>query len=144
MRFLKHFIFTLLYITSSQMVGQGLEDYKWKNRLLIFVTQNSDNQALKTNLNAFTEEQQDLSERDLLLFILNPESINNPNGNDLDLNAEVTYNQLNLTSDFDGVLLIGKDGGIKAKEAYPVTPETIFTKIDGMPMRQAEKRNGER
>jgi len=126
------------------MTGQDLQDYKWKNRLLIFVAENTDNKILKTNLTAFTEQQKELTERDLMIFVINPTHIYNQDGSKANLNPGAVYEQLNLSSGFKGLLLIGKDGFIKAKKAYPVAPEAIFAKIDGMPMRQAEQRDKER
>lgn len=38
------------------------------------------------------------------------------------------------------VLLIGKDGGAKRRETEPITPASLFSTIDGMPMRQQEMR----
>jgi hypothetical protein len=43
--------------------------------------------------------------------------------------------------DFQGVVLIGKDGGVKFKERFMVAPATIFDIVDSMPMRQAEIKN---
>ncbi len=36
------------------------------------------------------------------------------------------------------ILLIGKDGGIKARWARPVAPKEVYSLIDAMPMRQQE------
>ena len=36
------------------------------------------------------------------------------------------------------VLLVGKDGGVKLRQGQPVTAETLFAKIDAMPMRRRE------
>lgn len=46
-----------------------------------------------------------------------------------------------LATNFEGVLLIGKDGGIKLKKPFIVKPQTIFDLVDSMPMRRAEMRS---
>ncbi len=40
-------------------------------------------------------------------------------------------------------VLIGKDGGVKARWKEPVAPEAVFALIDTMPMRRAEMATGE-
>lgn len=40
------------------------------------------------------------------------------------------------------VLLIGKDGGVKAQQTRPIPRSDFFSLIDGMPMRRAEMRRG--
>ncbi|CAM4341063.1 DUF4174 domain-containing protein [Zobellia nedashkovskayae] len=127
----------------TQTFGQDLDSYKWKNRLLLFVAQDIDGDALSTNLTTFTKEQKKLTDRDLVLFVMNPKKVNNQDGSKSNLDAEMVYKQLKLTPDFEGVLLIGKDGGIKLTQAFPLTPEVVFDKIDGMPMRQSEMRSRE-
>ncbi|WP_214611964.1 DUF4174 domain-containing protein [Zobellia barbeyronii] len=125
----------------SQTFGQDLDSYKWKNRLLLFVAQHINDNALSANLNAFTKEQKKLTDRDLVLFAMSPKKVYNQDNSKSNLNAELIYKQLKLAPDFEGVLLIGKDGGIKLTKAYPLTPEVVFDKIDGMPMRQSEMRS---
>ncbi len=39
------------------------------------------------------------------------------------------------------VLLIGRDGSVKLRSAWPVAVHTLFDTIDAMPMRQAEMRH---
>ncbi len=50
----------------------------------------------------------------------------------------------NLSENFEGVLLIGKDGGLKARHPLLVQPQTLFVLVDGMPMRKAEMRKGKK
>ena len=140
MQFLKFLILTIALIAYSQTFGQDLDNYKWKNRILLFVAQDTKDNAVSTNLTTFTKEQKKLTDRDLALFVVNPKKVYNQDYSKSNLNAELIYKQLKLAPDFKGVLLIGKDGGIKLTKAYPLTPEAVFDKIDGMPMRQSEMR----
>ncbi|WP_420845130.1 DUF4174 domain-containing protein [Maribacter litopenaei] len=38
-------------------------------------------------------------------------------------------------------MLIGKDGGIKMIENYPLVSQKVFDRIDSMPMRRAEMKD---
>jgi hypothetical protein len=48
------------------------------------------------------------------------------------------YNDTDTKRTFSGVVLIGKDGGVKLRNDYVVAPQKILDLIDGMPMRRAE------
>ncbi|MGP1992654.1 DUF4174 domain-containing protein [Zobellia laminariae] len=141
MQFLKFFIVTIALMANSQLFGQGLESYKWKNRILLFVAHDTNDDALNTNLTAFTNGQKKLTDRDLVLFLMSPEKVYDQDRSKLNLNAKLIYKRLELSHDFEGVLLIGKDGGIKLTQAFLLTPEAVFDKIDGMPMWQSEMRS---
>ena len=54
------------------------------------------------------------------------------------MNAEHLRQNLGIEHSFTGIVLIGKDGGVKMKKEFQVDPKTVFTLIDGMPMRRAE------
>ncbi|MEL6305474.1 MAG: DUF4174 domain-containing protein, partial [Bacteroidota bacterium] len=73
---------------------------------------------------AFMKNPEALTERDLILF-------------EVKANAK-TLSKFSIKPDFEGVLLIGKDGGLKFQAPFPVDPKTIFDRIDSMPMRRAE------
>ena len=82
-----------------------------------------------------------LQERDLLLFLSTTEGVYKPDGTKTTLSREDSQSRWNIQNDFTGLLLIGKDGGVKLKQDFIVAPQEIFDLIDGMPMRRAEMRN---
>ncbi|MCE2611452.1 DUF4174 domain-containing protein [Flavobacteriaceae bacterium D16] len=90
----------------------------------------------KEQLRQFNDMGEEIRERDLILLCYDGKSL-------LDQNLKPTSFILtdNIDEDFQGVLLIGKDGGIKLKKSFLVNPKTIFETIDRMPMRKAEIRN---
>ena len=75
----------------------------------------------------FELKQSQLEERDIILLNRKPKS------------SELS--RFSLDGNFQGVLLIGKDGGIKLKKPFIVKPQTIFDLVDSMPMRRAEMRS---
>ena len=119
--------FPLLLLTfCTTLSAQHWDDYRWKNRLLIMVASKSNHDELKSQRKAFEKNPEALIKRDLLLFAVKT-------------NAKI-LSKFSIKRDFEGVLLIGKDGGLKFQAPFPVDPKTIFDRIDSMPMRQAEMR----
>ena len=59
----------MIILTSSFMSAQGLEDYQWKNRILILVDTAIDTEALQSQLQIFKEEEEALLDRDLIIFL---------------------------------------------------------------------------
>lgn len=125
---------------SKNIAAQDLDDYRWKNRLLLLVDATRDTDALKSQLNELTSNKEALRERDLLIFLLTPNAVYTSDGNPSKLKAKTIYGSFDIPSGFAGTLLIGKDGGAKLKEAFEVSAQEIFDLIDSMPMRRREMR----
>jgi hypothetical protein len=92
-----------------------LEAYRWKSRVLL-------NFGEPLKLSAKTQSA--FKERDLVV---------------LQANSPELRNAFQVESSF-ALILIGKDGGEKARWLTPVDPQTIANRIDTMPMRQSEMR----
>lgn len=118
--------------------GQQLADFQWKNRLLFLVADSITDKALQQQLETFQEQEPKLQERDLLVFLMDRQQVYSIQGDILPLSFSETYGSLGLSPHFTGAVLVGKDGGVKEKAHFPVAPDTIFDRIDAMPMRRAE------
>ncbi len=118
---MKTILIILSLLVYSSAVGQNLNQFLWKNRLLILVV-NTNTKGLVKQKNLFEKNKETLNERDILVFEA----------------TEQLKNQLNIDNSFQGVLLLGKDGTIKLKKNFVVSIEEIIVLIDGMPMRKAE------
>ncbi len=96
----------------------------------------SESPVLNEQLSLLKSRQKELLERNLIIFRY-------ANGKLFDISGSAT--PMNTKSvpdkDYNGLLLIGKDGGVKLKKEFIVPPDEIFTLIDGMPMRRAEMKN---
>lgn len=104
--------------------SQNLSDYQWENRLLILVSK-AENPDVAEQKRVFPKTHKEFAERDLLLL-------------ERAQNDSELMERFDISATFQGVLLIGKDGGLKLKKPFFVEPEDIFKLIDGMPMRRAE------
>jgi len=86
-------------------------------------------------LSTFNELEEEIRDRDLVILCYDGNSLLN---RDLKPTTYKITNKIDL--DFQGVILIGKDGGIKLKRPFLVKPKIIFETIDSMPMRKEEMR----
>lgn len=118
------FLSIVLFLCFKLVNSQDLADYQWNNRLLILVAE-KDNAIAAKKLKTFANFKKEFGERDLLL-----------------LERSVHDNELialyGISARFEGILLIGKDGGLKLKKPYSIEIEDIFKLIDSMPMRRVE------
>jgi len=96
-----------------------LDAYRWKSRVLLHFGEH-------TQLSAQTQAA--FKERDLVL---------------LKANSPELRKAFKVNSPF-ALILIGKDGGEKARWLTPVNPQIILNLIDSMPMRQSEIRRQNR
>ena len=116
--------------------GQSLEKYLWKNRILFLIHPQKENPQLNAQIRSFEGFEDEIQDRQLLVFVMNGNAITDIDGKPANLDP----NQMIFAS-FTGVILIGKDGGIKLQEPFVVEPRRIFDLIDGMPMRRSEMKN---
>ncbi|MDT0608427.1 DUF4174 domain-containing protein [Croceitalea rosinachiae] len=101
--------------------AQELKKYQWKNRLIVLIG-NQNHPKLKNQEALLNKNEEGLKERDILIIRTNDRLLE----------------PFKLKKNFTGLLLIGKDGGIKLKQSFIVQPDELFALIDGMPMRRAE------
>ena len=126
-------IIILLLLSTQFLYSQGLEDYRWENRLLLVLNPDTDQPTEHQQLKAFEGYEQEIKARDLLIFIVSGSQVLDSAGNPVDLQVDqIPYHA------YSGLMLIGKDGGVKLKKPFVVSPGEIFELIDSMPMRRAE------
>lgn len=119
----------------------SLDDYKWKNRLLLVFAPKED-PAYQKQIQLFKEQQVGLNERDLLIVQLLVEGTSRIDTQPISpvLAAQIRGRFKVEQQDFQ-VILVGKDGNTKRRDHSIIPPEVIFGEIDAMPMRQQEMRS---
>lgn len=140
MNITKFLIFIFLF-NGFFMQSQTLKEYRWKNRVIILVDSQGNTKAFQKQQNALSVKTIELRERDLIILLLKEDSVEFSNNNKSQIEGSSLRKELNIDTDFEGVILIGKDGGIKMRENFHVDPQKIFDLIDSMLMRQAEMKN---
>ncbi len=124
--------------------AQDLNDYQWKNRLVVILNASENNSKVEQQLNEFKELSYELTERRLIILTISParwqrynEHMELANG---EQNTDLFKNYAREEAiDFE-VLLIGLDGTIKSRYDRVVSARDIFGNIDSMQMRRAELR----
>ncbi|MEM9856123.1 MAG: DUF4174 domain-containing protein [Bacteroidota bacterium] len=132
----------VLILTLVTYLINPLEPYQWKNRVILIYS--NDQEQMADQLDVFTSEKSGFLDRDLVVFSLNADSGVNPAENPLS-EAEYKWLMKQYFTNMEnfGVVLIGKDGGVKLESSVPVRTAKLFDLIDSMPMRIHEMKSGQ-
>jgi hypothetical protein len=122
------------------MAQKHLSDHQWKQRILLLFAPDINMAALKSQAESIRLNETAFEERDVLIFLVSPEKVVGLDQTLSSLDALTVYKDTGTALSYSGVVLIGKDGGVKLRNDYAVAPQKIFDLIDGMPMRRAEIR----
>lgn len=131
-------------MSSTQAQNTSLDDFQWKNRLLIIYADDQKSSHLGEQLTEITQKQEDYYERDLNVIILKNQNVeiwNSNQNHQLDFQQIIKKLKIDANQSYQN-LLIGKDGGVKLRSNSPISNEKLFRTIDAMPMRQREMRDG--
>ncbi len=128
----------LLLMSHMMSLGEvKIEDFQWKNRLLVFV---EGDEELVVDLK---RERAGLAERQLRVFILSGDGAGEFAADER-LEAEFKE-RLAIDGEELGVYLIGKDSRTTLSWAVgDFTFEKLYESIDAMPMRRREMEKGDR
>ncbi|GHC48630.1 DUF4174 domain-containing protein [Roseibacillus persicicus] len=131
-------LFASLLAMTLTLPANPLKNYQWKNRILLIHP--SADQAQKEALRQLLKkEKESLANRDLVIINLSktaldwPQVISMPGEKREELREKFA-----LSPEGSTFILIGKDGGEKARQSDTLNLQELFTRIDGMPMRKAE------
>lgn len=115
-------------------MAQDISDFQWKNRILLLVSDTLTSESLNKQLNAFQSFSEAFKKRDLVIILITPKATYSNTKAPISITGIDVYRKDN----FKGIILLGKDGGVKLKDTFVVLPEIIIALIDAMPMRQSE------
>ncbi len=119
----------------------NLEQYQWKNRLLLVFAPSENHSTYQELVQSLDAAEGELADRDMVVFHLFEDKTGYVFGDAIRPESVTTlrerYNpdQGRLT-----LVLIGKDGGEKARQVGSYDLEALFRRIDEMPMRKREMR----
>ena len=122
------------------VTGQAvaLDDLRWQARPLLIVAEDAADGRIAAQLAALPDA--GLLDRQIVVVIATPDGVLRAGRPASDDYAELR-GRYGIEGRF-GVVLIGKDGGVKRRSAEPVSAASLFAQIDAMPMRQREMREG--
>ena len=138
----------LIFCFASSLSGMSitaqdvdLDDFRWKNRLIVISAPSSDDRWLQEQQGLLAGQDEGIAERDLRLIVLFEQGPGRIDGSPLsEKSVKEVKTRFGISMETFSVLLIGKDGGVKLRSSEPVSAERFYSLIDAMPMRQREMR----
>jgi hypothetical protein len=134
---------------SPDSVDFRLEAHQWEHRLLFVFAPTAAADSLAAQEGHFDGHDPGFRDRDLRLLTLRGPAEGTmrarPGAEARPLTAAAAgrlYDRFDVPADAFRVILVGKDGTEKRRDAGPVTIRSVFDTIDAMPMRQREMRDG--
>ena len=119
--------------------GQNLNKHRWKDRVLLVISNDSIKQVQQINL--LKKDLEGIKERKLFVYITTPFWMKkNMMNSEWERNTCFYEKVKKMKGNFE-VALIGLDGGVKLRQTEVLSLEKLFTVIDGMPMRRSEIKN---
>jgi len=132
----------ILILSSQYAVAQNklLEQYHWKNRIILLFGPDSD-AAINKQITELESAPRELVDRDLLIFHISKDvKLLNSKSAFSVAPAQEFRDKYNIPKNEFRYILIGKDSGVKYDKKMFVPNKTIFAIIDAMPMRKREMR----
>ena len=119
----------------------NLEQYHWKNRLLLLFAPLENHATYQELLQSLDAAEGELADRDMVVFHLFEDKTGYVFGDAIRPESVTALReQYNPDQDRLTLVLIGKDGGKKARQVGSYNLEALFRRIDEMPMRKREMR----
>ena len=139
MKTLTNISLVLFALTASAQ--NDFSKYKWRNRIVVFSTTSLETESFVTHWQYMKNSTKKIEDRNIQLFVLAKGRLY-----DKDLKVVSGFQvgplrqKYQIPNTYEGITLIGKDGGVKFQKTFPLDVKIIFETIDQMPMRKSEMR----
>jgi len=128
----------ILLSSLSTASAADLSTYRWKHRLIVISTLPEQAATVAASLK---QERAGILDRDLVIIDLSLHRKRIAHTvRPAEESIEPLRKRFSLSAQTAQFVLIGKDGGVKARQAGTLDLQRYFTLIDAMPMRQEEMR----
>ena len=128
----------LLALGPAMAAPDPLDAYRWRARVLLLMAPDRTDPQLADQLGRLRAAEAGVRERQLVALTVLPDgSVHETSGAEVGRLPQGRHEEWRRSEGFQAVL-IGKDGGEKARWTAPVDPQTVFADIDRMPMRRSE------
>lgn len=137
-------VLLILSLIPLGMKAQSLENFRWKNRVLLLFTPQPDDPLFQQQYQLIQQSVEELADRQTVLFLVNPEGyLENSKIFVQRSESELLYDRYSVQPHQFEMVLVGLDGGEKYRAKNVVTPVSVILQlIDEMPMRKRELRQG--
>ncbi len=141
MNLIRIFLGVLILTGGTMLMGQDLEKHQWNSRLVLIQTSELESDNYQRQMSVLREEEAGLIERKLLVYTFWKDKYRVGLGDTEWKTADKGFSEwTNPDSGFE-ILLIGLDGGVKLRQDEVIDTESLFARIDAMPMRRQELNN---
>jgi Domain of unknown function (DUF4174) len=124
----------LMCLPADVVLGQALAKYQWNNRLLLLFAPNSTDATLNRQLALMQQHEASLKEREIKILVICPKGSKDCTAGE----CQDLYDDYHINANIFSALLIGKDGTEKLRSETAISPVSLFSVIDAMPMRREE------
>jgi hypothetical protein len=138
MNFIKIVILVIMTLNSAGIKAQDFDRHKWENRLVLILTDQSDNENYRKQVEELKNHLDGVNERRILVYHITPESYKTGLSDEKWQKAETDYAFYKKTDNQPEIVLIGLDGGIKLRANEFLSAQELFATVDAMPMRRQE------
>jgi hypothetical protein len=138
MGYIKTFILFIMILSSAGTEAQDLAGHRWKNRVVLILTDQTDNKDYRKQVEELKNHLDGVNERKILVYHITPDSFKQGLMDEKWQKAETGYALYKQTDSQPEIILIGLDGGIKLRAKEFLSAQELFANIDAMPMRRHE------
>jgi len=133
----------LILIGAMNLNAQDLSKHQWKDRLVLIIAEDDDNEKFQKQLTELQNDQTGLKDRKLVIYQVLPKKFNTGFQKKTWKSSTELYKKYKAEDSEFRVVLIGLDGGEKLVQTEVLSVKKLFNTIDSMPMRQSEMRNNQ-
>ena len=141
MKRLKKVIILFMVLISGNLLAQDLTKHEWKNRLVLILTTDVENDVYKEQIETFQNETEGFKERKLVVYHVAPGKFKTGISKQDWQKTATLFDAFKKTDSNFEILLLGFDGSVKLRQTQLLTVQKLYSKIDAMPMRQQEIRS---
>lgn len=129
---------TILF--NCKVNAQAISSHKWKDRVLIILTDEKSVDRLHRQVNILQTDQEGLKDRKLVIYSVKGYACRKGINSDKWVDGSNSFEAFKDSEKNFKVILIGLDGGIKIDQSDVLSLDELFSTIDAMPMRRSELR----
>jgi hypothetical protein len=123
------------------LMAQDLEQHRWDYRLLLIHVDELESENYKNQMSILNKELAGLEERKIRVYTFWKDRYRVGFEETEWKMADKEFAGVTIPDSGFEVILRGLDGGVKLRQDSVIDTETLFARIDSMPMRRQEMRN---
>lgn len=131
-------LLVLFVMYSGSSFAQDINEFQWKNRLVILATHSIHNNSYKAQINSLKSDPEGLDIRKLRIITIVPGYQSFGLTTNTRQVIDSSYEKFLLKNDPFKFYLVGLDGGVKFSSSDIISNKELFQIIDVMPMRRLE------